>query len=131
MLPNALLCTGRPHLRITSPKRQWYHSWDLFQMLLMLSGHCLASPAPPALQDLDPGSPPSCICPGSLCAELILLVAWMPSGPSHDLKRHFWGVIFISVALLLFPRQLPSCPPSCGMGNTCIVSLVQPWKTPE
>lgn len=68
---------------------------------------CPAGPGP-----WQPFSP--CSCPSGLCAELILLVAWMPLGPNHDLRRQFWGFIFISAAPPLFPVQPPPCTPAVG-----------------
>lgn len=72
---------------------------------------------------------------GCLCAELILPVAWMYSGPNRDFRRQFWCFYFclcsssqaIRNCLSLFHMGPPPCPPACGMRSPfCLLAPSTP-----
>lgn len=87
MLPNAFLCTGWP-----PPPNDVPQTLVVPQLVLSpdVTDAVRSAPKPAQPRSCPAGSGPwqpfaPCFCPGSLSAELILLVAWMSLGPNHDL----------------------------------------------
>lgn len=123
-----LCAQDSPCLRRMSPRHQWCHSQDP-----QSQRHCCrwtppepaSTPAPTCHVGLAAGSPLSQLARWQ-CAELLMPVAWMPLGPNHDLRRQFWGFIYICSPSPL-PCGAPALPQVVGEQPLPVSPLSWPW----